>query len=769
MPVRTRAGNSRRRVPKELNGVSHSANESPQHHIDDNNNLNKLLPLPELSRLHASLTIAIVSLLCYWNSCNGDFVFDDSEAILNNKDLRPEAPIWTLFIHDFWGGKLDSNESHKSYRPLTVLTFRLNYWLANGYHPWGFHFVNVVLHAVVSMLSLRIYAVFFEDRVRMKTGQVSQASFLCSLIFAVHPVHTESVAGVVGRADLLCALFFFLSFLCYVKCCSASADEPIQSSLNYLLLSVVLCAVAMLCKEQGITALGICCAYDLIIVCKVDIVRVLQNAFRKKKPLPTEQEDISWMRGLFYRQFALVLTGVSLLIARWQIMGSAPPRFQVSDNPASFEKSLLSRFINYNYIYSINIWLLVHPWWLCFDWSMGCIPLIQSAKDVRILAVLAMWVSLGGLMLYCFFGKDLYFRRLLTIGLAFLIVPFLPASNFFFRVGFVVAERVLYLSSVGSCLIVVLGAVAISRKPPMRKALSVAVSAVLLFYSIRTVQRTSEWLTEEKLFTSGQAVCPLNAKVHYNIGKVRSTQQRDEEALAYYREAVRLNPTYSDALNNLGNLLKEKGEISEAEKLLERAVDSSKAFAAGWMNLGTVKAALNKMQEAETCYKNAIRYRKKYPDAFFNLGNLYIDWNRDAEAVAAFRKAVKLKSDHVGAWMNHILLLDKTDKRTEGIELAYEALKHIPDESSIHFNLGNMLGQEKRFKEAEKHFLRALELNPVQPEIRGNLGVLYHRWGKLNEAEKCYMEALAADPQSANIRENLEKLKRTKRNISNGF
>lgn len=150
------------------------------------------IPLPSFSPRTASLIIAAVSLVCYWNTCYGDFVFDDSEAITNNKDLRPESSLFGLFVHDFWGGTLIANESHKSYRPLTVLTFRLNYWLSGGLYPWGFHFVNVVLHAIVSVLSLRVFDEVFENRTS-NTG-VSREAFLAALIFAVHPIHTESVS-----------------------------------------------------------------------------------------------------------------------------------------------------------------------------------------------------------------------------------------------------------------------------------------------------------------------------------------------------------------------------------------------------------------------------------------------------------------------------------------------------------------------------------------------------------------------------------------------
>lgn len=175
------------------------------------------------------------------------------------QDLQAETPLGDLWHHDFWGSRLSSNTSHKSYRPLTVLTFRINYYLSGGFHPVGFHVVNILLHGGISVLMVDVFSVLFGGLQYTSKGRrlhlAPRASLLAALLFAVHPVHTECVAGVVGRADLLCALFFLLSFLGYCKAFRESNKEGTYSSTFWVLLSIFLGAVAMLCKEQGITVL----------------------------------------------------------------------------------------------------------------------------------------------------------------------------------------------------------------------------------------------------------------------------------------------------------------------------------------------------------------------------------------------------------------------------------------------------------------------------------------------------------------------------------
>lgn len=135
--------------------------------------------------IHAALVLA-VSLLVYINSISGGFVFDDHRGILENKDLRPEErSLWQLLNNDFWGGSMTREVSHKSYRPITVLSYRYLNYAISGLQPSGYHLVNVLLHGVVCLLFLCL------SRIIQGRGTWSLFS---ALLFAVHSVHTEAVS-----------------------------------------------------------------------------------------------------------------------------------------------------------------------------------------------------------------------------------------------------------------------------------------------------------------------------------------------------------------------------------------------------------------------------------------------------------------------------------------------------------------------------------------------------------------------------------------------
>ena len=199
------------------------------------------------------------------------------------------------------------------------------------------------------------------------------------------------MAGIVGRADLLCGIFYWLSIYSYAKHLNGG-------SLVHFVSSMTSCGIAMFCKEQGITVLGIVAIYDLTNAAGGFSLRNLAR------------------RDVIQRFSFIAVVGFVLLYIRLSVMGSTPPAFQRVDNPASFAESLMTRVLSYNYIYSIHALLLVWPHWLCFDWSMGCIPLVDRATDPRNVASFCFWLVIFSASFKALLSSSRKQRRYLTLG-----------------------------------------------------------------------------------------------------------------------------------------------------------------------------------------------------------------------------------------------------------------------------------------------------------------------------------------------------------------
>nr|XP_042705826.1 protein O-mannosyl-transferase TMTC1 isoform X4 [Chrysemys picta bellii] len=697
----------------------------------------------------AALLLAGLCALCYGNSLRGEFVHDDVWAIVNNPDVRAAAPWAGVFANDFWGKGMAENTSHKSYRPLCVLTFKLNILLA-GMNPFYFHAVNVILHCLVTLVLM-----YTCDKAVFKDGRLA---FVTALFFAVHPIHSEAVTGIVGRADVLACLLFLLAFLSYNR----SVDHfyvgehfPPTASPFFLLLSLFLGTCAMLVKETGVTVFGVCLVYDLLFLSYNRLTlrnggvhqRFAQqpaaspsaslqippssrengkHRFAHKgtwnschPASPEEQRSSSlsvsnkamwailsyltasnnqnflYIARPFLKRAALVISYVILVLYfRFWIMGGSMPMFSEQDNPASFSPYLLTRFLTYSYLLAFNSWLLLAPITLCYDWQVGSIPLIESIWDVRNLATVLLVVVMILLSLHCITAFKKLEHREVLVGLLFLVFPFIPASNLFFRVGFVVAERVLYMPS------------------------------------------------------SGVQTLPHNAKVHYNYANFLKDQGRNSEAIYHYKTALKLYPRHASALNNLGTLTK---DLVEAKEYYRRALQLNPQHNRALFNLGNLLKSQGKKEEAVFLLRDSIKYGPEFADAYSSLASLLAEQEQFKEAQEVYQAGIENCPESSDLHNNYGVFLVDTGAPERAVSHYQQAIWLSPNHYVAMVNLGRLYRSLGQNKETEAWYKRALKVSR-KAEILSPLGALYYNTGRYEEALQVYREAAALQPSNKEIR-----------------
>ncbi|XP_076318476.1 protein O-mannosyl-transferase TMTC2-like isoform X1 [Tachypleus tridentatus] len=823
--------------------------------------------------------VSAVAWLLHWNTLSADFAYDDSRAIKTNQDLLPSTPLSSLFRNDFWGTPLSHSGSHKSYRPLCVLSFRMNYWLG-GLDPWGYHVINVLLHVVVSGLFTHLAAGVFLQR--------ALPTAVAGLLFAVHPIHTEAVSGLVGRADVGACFFFLLTLQAYVQYCKWRDKEPEYCGRRWIALygTLALASAAMLTKEHGITVLGVCILYDLMI-----------QHHLTPKDIPAVLAEKRY-QGL--REGLLHLLGATVVLVGFRIhlMGIKPPDFAPADNPAADSDSLVTRTLTFFYLPAFNFWLLLCPLWLSFDWSMEAVPVICSISDPRNLVSLCFYggiiyiflfvhkhLSRKGVLsesafshaclcqtlnqspkltfysshsgpaqrhkkcvpllnnnnnIHSFLQPNCNGHRLLngnchvqqslcqssvcspvfdctecsltsssrldavTLSLALLVLPFIPATNLFFYVGFVVAERVLYIPSMGFCLLIALGFEHLCKRQESarrRRTLLCILVLIFILFSIRTFRRNQDWYTEESLYRSGIPINP--PKAYGNLANILSAQGKKSKAEWAYKKALSYRSNMADVHYNLGILLQEQGRYEEALQGYKLAIQFRPRLAMAHLNMGLVLGILGRKEEAVEVYRHCAQldssglkdpktHESTKISALFNLGRLYADEGKYQEAIEVYqeamhkmpdhyqpqslynmlgeaffklgkfvdaeqwyKEALRVKPDHVPAHLTYAKLLSKWNRLLEAEQWFLKAKSIAPNDSSVYQHYGQFLSESERHNEAAETYIRAAQLSPEEYEIVFNAANTLRQAGRNEEAENYYHLAVKLRPKDVTSHMNL--------------
>ncbi|XP_065840241.1 protein O-mannosyl-transferase TMTC1-like isoform X1 [Oscarella lobularis] len=622
---------------------------------------------------------------------------------------------------------MSSNTSHKSYRPMTILTFRLNHQL-HGIEPLGYHLTNVCLHALVCLA-------YFKFCAKWVWGDVGLA-LAAALLFAVHPIHVEAVAGVVGRAELLACLLVILGLELYIRCLSTCESAPFPCVLRpaYFALSLMFGAVAMLCKEQGITIYAIYVIYDVLIASRRGTEELIKE--------PSWDALFTKARPLLLRFITIAVTVFCLLAFRLWMLNGQLPNFSAEDNPASFANATSTRVMTYVYLLAFNAQLLLAPITLCYDWQMGSIPLVERVTDIRNASTIVFCLFFGGLVFKALKAKSSECRVVL-LGLTLVVLPFLPASNIFFRVGFVVAERILYIPSLGFCLLVVQGYSKLQKILGDRISIALKTTLALLIALLmwKTVARNMVWQSRETLFRSALYDNPHNAKVHYNYANFLKDSHRNDEAIEHYRLALKYAPEHASSNNNLGTLL---GDNPEAEKHYLTAIQSNPQHSRAYFNLGNLYRSQEKTNKAEKALREAVRLDPKYVDAWTVLGCVVGAEGRLDESLQIHERAIALDPLHADAHNNlgaHYVRMERNEKAIASYD---RALSISPNHSVAMTNKGRLLRTMGRTNEAEKLYRRALDIKRTGTTLN-YLGSLLFNTERYAEAAVAFREALNID------------------------
>jgi protein O-mannosyl-transferase len=614
----------------------------------------------------------------FWPSIHHEFVnYDDPDYITSNAHVLRGLS---------WGNVAWAFEaSHAgNWHPLTWLSHMLDVRLF-GLQPGWHHLVSVLFHAVNSVLLFLL--------MRQMTGATWRSGCLAAL-FALHPLHVESVAWAAERKDVLSMFFFLLTLLAYVRfaACGVPVDRPPSVPQSgrctrqgrygirafWYWAALLLFALGLMSKPMVVTLPGVLLLLDIWPLRRLELrpkgfdARSLGALLKEKLPF-----------------LALALVCSILTFQAQQTAGyvrsleASPPGFRIAN-------ALIS-YVRY-------AWMMV--------WPAKLAVFYPAQKTWPVSLIIGAVLFLGcvtGLAVWQARKAPQYF-----VGWFWYLGTLVPMIGFVQVGQQALADRYTYLPLIG-LFIIILWSVPVSVVLHKWARTSTALAAILLLSVCAVLARKqlASWQDSGSLFQHALTVTRDNALAHNNLGSFQFEHGNLVEAELHFAEAVRIIPGYDEALVNLGMVREKQGRLVEAIDCYQRAL-RIRASALGHYNFGTLLLRQSDLQAAESHFRAALALDPEFAQAWHNLGVVEGRQGRTLDAEKAYANALRLR----------------------------------PANADTHFSLGELLADHRRWDEAIVHFKLGLAAAPDDAEMHSRLAAAFAAKGEFDDALPHYREAV---------------------------
>jgi tetratricopeptide (TPR) repeat protein len=618
---------------------------------------------------HELLAVLIlVAVLPYLNSLWNGFVQDDNHQILSNPYLRSFSHLREIFATNVWS-YVGAQGMTNYYRPLMTLEYLLCYQFL-GPLAYGFHLANVVLNASVVCLVFLVSEQIFRDRT---------LGFVAAVIFALQPVHSESVDWIAAVTDLQLTLFYLLTFWFFLRVAKPGGKRSGAAQLGMVLSF----ALALLAKEPAATLPFLATFFEHFL--REDRT---QTSFGEK----------------FSRYFSLWLLELAYLLFRIRIFGGLAPVLQLSQ--ISRREAFYSSFA----LVAQYVWKLLWPVNLC---GFYLFHKSVALSDPRVIAgFLVLGLSLSA---FAYFWRR---ERLVSFGLLWFFLNVAPVLNARWLGANVFTERYLYLPSLGFCWIAAWAGrllwMRLAKRPAAGKLYAAGLAIVAILCVVRIVTRNRIWRDDPTFYKTTLAAQPEAIALRINLGAVYWNSGSPDQAEAEWRDALRRAPNHWLILNNLGLVAARKKRYDEAIEDFDRSIRLRPNYADSHMNLGRTYAETGAVEKAEMQLRAAVALAPLYVQARNELAKFYFDAGRFVEAEEQFRGSVS-SGGTTQAW-NSLGQIYSRWNRWQDAEHAFRQVLALDTfDSRAHFGLAAVLEAEGRTNEALNEYVAGLQTDPRNP------------------------------------------------------
>ena len=665
-----------------------------------------------LRRYPLHLTIAaliVATLAAYWRVFHNGFVFDDVFYLVQNgsvhKGLGLSSVKWAFT--NFYGA---------NWQPLTWLSAMLDYRIY-GSNAAGHHLTNLLFHLANTILLLLIFRRMTSRPGSTQAGSLWRSAFVAAL-FALHPLHVESVAWAAERKDVLSTFFMLLAICAYVK----YAERP---SLRRYLLVASAFALGLMAKPMLVS---------------LPILLLLLDYWPLRRSLSLPK--LVWEKSPLF-----MLSAASCVITFLaQRSGGAVVQLQRFSVGLRAANSLVS--------YAAYIGKTFCPIRLAayYPYPRAGIPAAIVILAVLVMAAISLLVI-----------RMARSRPYLAVGWLWYVVTLIPVIGLVQVGQQAMADRYTYVPLIGIFIMIAWGIPELLRRgdAATRRRGELVFASVGIVVSVALMMCTSRqvayWHSDYTLFQRAVAVTDGNALALSNYGLALAKMGHYDQAISEYKKAVEADPTYVESYFNLGNAYKQTGRIPEALEQFREALRVRPGYTDtdASVAIGIILAEQGQGDLAAGEYEKALSRNPDDAPAHYNLGLILVKQGKTDEAMTHFERAIEINPDFDKAYYNAAALFGRRGEVDKAAEYYTEALRINPHYAEAHVGLGMIFGMQGRADEAADHFRRAIEIKPNSAEAHNNYGILLAQQGDIDEAMTQFADAIKYSPDFAEAHSNL--------------
>lgn len=659
--------------------------------------------------LGVGAVIAVITFLVYLPSLKNGFVnWDDGAYVYENLKIRQ-------LNFDFLKWAFTSNVL-SLWHPLTLISYGFDYMIW-GLNPLGYHLTNSILHALnaslvfVIVLQLMEYSSFDKKRVLIP-------GIVASLLFGIHPIHVESVAWISERKDVLCAFFFLLSLLSYVKYAS-------EGSRKYYILSLVFFIFALMSKPMAVT---------------LPFVFLLLDYYPFKRLSETYQK-----KRLFEKlPFFLLSIAVSIIVIS---VHQAEKGVSTLEQISFIPRIIIALRAYLFYLYKMILPLNLAPFY----------PYPQKINywDIEYISSLISFLILC-ILVYRHYKR---YNPLILITSLYYVITLLPVIGIIQVGRQAAADRYTYLPSLGPFILAGVGAAIFFDKYSKKTHRAITIASLILLVGIlsnMTIKQIAIWRDSITLWTHDILLYPDSSAVAYeNRGYAYEKAGQYNIAITDYNMAIKINGREENVYINRAVSYQKLGTVNQAIGDYNKAIEINPDNPYAYNNRGNTYKEMGNLEQSIKDYTVAIKINPNDPIFYINRGNAYSELGNYQVAIADYSSAIQLDPYNSKIFNDRGFAYNSLGKHQAALQDFDMTIELDPKNAMAFYNKGIAYHLMGNYTDAVNAYSRAVELNPRLSKAFSNRGTVYYILNNYERAISDYKEAVSIDPNDASAYYNL--------------